>query len=104
MGVHAEREMLHGLTSIPEAHCYLRTCRGVIDVTMPDGPPTGIERRVLHEEVIPPDGIGAYKVSVHRRVLEEWSGAEGRADLGLHGLWAVREACIVSLSVPTVES
>ena len=88
----------HGLSSIPEAHCYLRTDRGVIDVTMPEGSPTGTARHFLHEEAIRPEDVGAYKTSVHRRVLAAWLHGAGRAHLELDSAWAVREACISALS------
>lgn len=88
----------HGLSSVPEAHCYLRTGRGVIDATTPEGPPDGAGRRFLHEETINPEDIGAYKNAVHRRVLDDWLRAAGQAALGLDAAWAVHEACIAALS------
>ena len=87
----------HNLTSIPEAHCYLRTERGIIDVTMPEGSPTGAERHFFHEEAIRPEVVGVYKTTVHRRVLAEWLRQCGQADLGLDAAWTIREACISAL-------
>jgi len=90
----------HGLPSIPEAHCYLRVEDGVIDVTMPEGSPSGAERRFLHKETISPEDISTYKTAVHRRVLNDWLRAVGHAELGLNAAWAIREACIAALSHP----
>jgi len=91
----------HGLPSIPEAHCYLRVGDGVIDVTMPEGVPSGAERRFLHEETISPEDISTYKTTVHRRVLDDWLHAVGRGELKLDAAWAIREACIAALSHPS---
>lgn len=88
----------HGFSSIPEAHCYLRTDRGVIDVTMPEGSSTGTKRHFLHEEVIRPEDVGAYKTSVHRCVLATWLHGAGHANLELDAAWAIREAFISALS------
>ena len=87
----------HGLLSIPEAHCYLRTSYGVIDATT-EGSPDGAERRFLHEETISPKDIGAHKNAVHRRVLADWLHATGQAEFGLDAAWAAREDCIAALS------
>ncbi|MDN3563133.1 hypothetical protein ACFQY5_40150 [Paeniroseomonas aquatica] len=87
-----------GLSSIPEAHCFLRTAFSVIDVTMPGEALSAAERVFLHEEVIGPADVGAYKTSVHRRVLANWLYATGRSSFGLDAAWAVREACIAALS------
>ena len=87
----------HGLSSIPEAHCYLRTGHGVIDATT-DGSCESAERHFLHEETINPEDIGAYKNAVHRRVLDDWLRATGQAAFGLDAAWAAREDCIAALS------
>src|SRR5260370_21724396 len=62
----------HGLSYIPEAHCYLR-CQGErIDMT---GVPPGAApiERFLHEEPITVDQIGADKNDLHRRFLRDLS-------------------------------
>jgi hypothetical protein len=87
----------HGLTCIPEAHCYLRSDGERIDMT---GVPAGAVpiERFLHEEPITVDQIGAYKIEVHRRFLRDWiprtEAARGR---GLDDGWQIREACIAAL-------
>jgi len=91
----------HGLTCIPEAHCYLRSDDERIDMT---GVPAGAVpiERFLHEEPITVDQIGAYKIEVHRRFLRDWiprtEAARGRS---LDDVWRIREACIAALGAGT---
>ena len=87
----------HGLSSIPEAHCYLRTEQGVLDATK-EGSREDSKRHFLHEETINPGDIGAYKNAVHRRVLDDWLRATGQVAFGLYAAWAAREDCIAALS------
>ncbi|MFK3779475.1 hypothetical protein [Agrobacterium sp. NPDC089420] len=88
----------NGLSAIPEAHCFLRTDRGVIDVTMPEGSRNSDKRHFLHEEVITPEDVGIYKAIVHRRVLADWLNSADREGLDLEAAWQIREACIAALS------
>jgi len=80
-----------GLGWLPEAHCYLRLGEHRVDLT---GGRREREVRLLHEESITPDQVGAYKETLHRRFI-----AERAAELGCdaEGLWAIREACIAVL-------
>jgi len=87
----------HGLSYIPEAHCYLR-CQGErVDMT---GIPPGAApiERFLHEEPITVDQIGAYKNDLHRRFLRDWitrtEAVQGRS---LDDVWRIREECIGAL-------
>jgi hypothetical protein len=87
----------HGLTYIPEAHCYLLYKGGRIDVT---GVPAGAQPidHFLHEEPITVDQIGAYKNDLHQRFLRDWiartDAVRGRS---LDDVWRIREACIAAL-------
>ena len=85
------------LSSIPEAHCWLRHLGADIDLTMPLGL-TAVARRFLHEEMIRPDQIGAYKARVHGRFLADWLARRSHADMTLDDAWRIREACIAVLS------
>lgn len=87
----------HGLSSLPEAHCVLRTPNGLIDATHPPAPRRGAPGPVLHMEEIEPDGIRSRKVALHRRVLASWLAAN-RPDLSLESAWLIRESCIMALS------
>ncbi len=87
----------HGLSYIPEAHCYLR-CRGeCIDVTGVSAGASPIER-FLHEEPITVDQIGAYKNDLHRRFLRDWiARTETVRGPSLDDVWRIREECIAAL-------
>ncbi|HLK64131.1 MAG TPA: hypothetical protein VKU19_11865 [Bryobacteraceae bacterium] len=90
----------HGLSSILEAHCYLRAGDKRIDVTRaPSERRSEPIERFLHEEEIDPKQITHYKTAVHRKFLTQWMADNG----GLRGLsseqvWAIREACVAALS------
>jgi hypothetical protein len=49
------------------------------------------------EPAIEPAQIGAHKVALHRRFLDEWL-RERRLALSLEELWRIREACILALA------
>jgi hypothetical protein len=90
----------HGLTGIPEAHCYLRSRDMHIDVTKPTS--HGKSEPILHflhEEEIDPQQITVYKVSVHKTFLKTWVAENaGKAGLTLADVWKIREECIKRLS------
>jgi len=95
----------HGLDSLLEAHCYLRTAGRRIDVTKaPCGRRSGEPLRFLHEEEIDPKQITDYKTSVHKKFLQGWM-ADNRAlsRFSLDEIWAIREECIASLAKPSQE-
>jgi len=85
----------HGLTALPEAHCYLTWDGRRIDVTR-DAAPAEPIARFLHEETISEGQIGEYKLALHRRLLDDWRRrqAPGRT---LEELWRAREECIAAL-------
>lgn len=90
-----------GLSSLPEAHCYVKHAGDRIDVTRAGvEPATGIQH--FHEEwKIAPDQIGDHKVALHRRYLSRWLAQDAhRATAldGLEGVWRVRERCIAALA------
>jgi hypothetical protein len=91
----------HGLGSLVEAHCYLKMGNARIDVTRPPSPQlrvTPIEY-FLHEEEIGPEQITYYKISLHKRFLENWLVCHRlRNRYSLEDIWAVREECIARLS------
>ena len=87
----------HGLTRIPEAHCYLRYQGQRIDIT---GVAAGAEPidRFLHEEPITVEQIGAYKNDLHRRFLRDWiARTEALAGRSVDEVWRIREECIAAL-------
>ena len=82
----------HGLAGLPEAHCYLAYRGERVDVT---GAGADAVQRFLHEEVIEPGQIGAYKVDMHRKFVRTWAAGRG---LDPERVWSAREECIGALS------
>lgn len=92
----------HGLDHVPEAHCYLRHEGARVDVTRAaagEGEAAGPLDCILHEEVIAPEQIGAFKIEWHRRQIRRWieCGAAPHG-LTLDAIWAIREACIAAIA------
>jgi hypothetical protein len=87
-----------GLSSIPEAHCYLAWGKARVDLT---GIASPSERHFLQEERIRPADIPQAKERRHREFLDAWRMKEGLAPTwSLDALWTVRERCIAALSTP----
>jgi hypothetical protein len=88
----------YGLTSIPEAHCYVVWQGERIDITRSVEAPEPIAV-FLHEERVSPEGLAPYKKQVHRRCLNEWKQRRepSGARYSLDELWRIREECIAAL-------
>ena len=89
----------HGLSVLPEAHCYLSYRGQRIDLTRAlEGPAEPI-KRFLYEEEISPAQIGDYKLELHRRWLGDWASRSSSArGLDPDLLWKIREECIAALA------
>src|SRR5216684_584149 len=87
-----------GVGRVPEAHCYVMYNDNRIDITRAVDGAEPIAK-FLHEEVISPDQIADYKVSVHHHFLRNWIGtaATSRA-MSLDAAWKIREECIAALA------
>ena len=83
----------YGLDGLPEAHCYLAYHGARVDLTRAE--PTEPVDDFLHEEAIGPEGIGAYKVDIHRRYMRKWAL---QLNLDPEQVWRIREECILALS------
>jgi hypothetical protein len=90
----------HGLDSLPEAHCFLRSGEMRIDVTRTlKIQPSEEITHFTYEEVIKPDQIGDYKVALHRRFLRQWLKETAlRVEYCLDEVWHIREECIAALA------
>src|SRR5215467_3554187 len=92
----------HGLTSIPEAHCYLKRGSKRFDVTLAGG---NVAREpidtVFVEVEISAEQVGDYKLQLNQEFMRRWMKALSlpRA-FTFAELWAVREACIHALETP----
>lgn len=90
----------HRISSIPEAHCYLRFRGRRIDLTgLPHTRRREPIQRFLLEETIEPDEITGYKVWLHKRVLESWGTRRPFMQYTTRELWSIREECIQALSI-----
>ncbi|TMW71046.1 hypothetical protein [Alteribacter natronophilus] len=83
----------HGLTHVPEAHCYLKFNDERFDFTRPGAKAEGITA----EKAITPEQIGEDKVRFHRRYTSEWIKTEN-LPYELKDVWQIREQCIEALA------
>lgn len=89
----------HGLSSIPEAHVYLRYDGQRVDITRDATEPAEEIHRFLVERVIYPEDIGKRKVTLHRRFIRRWlAERSGSANLTPERIWTIREECIHALN------
>lgn len=82
---------MHGLESIPEAHCYVRVGDKRIDVTRQrarsDAEPIS---NFLYEEEIDPSQITIYKIGIHKSFLDQWiTATPSLGGLTLTSIWAI---------------
>jgi hypothetical protein len=88
----------YNLPFLPEAHCYLTYKGERIDITRAGMEVTESIDRFLYEEMILPAQIGEYKVDLHKRFLRQWLAENKINRYSFDELWAIREACIASLT------
>lgn len=90
----------YGLTSLPEAHCYLTHEGRRIDVTRSGAEPTEPITQFLTEETIIPEQIGDHKFAVHRQYMQHWvnNHAEMVGGRSFEDVWRIREECIAALA------
>lgn len=83
-----------GVSSLPEAHCYLTVDHQRLDFT---GLPRGrhsVFSALIQEHFPTPDSLAERKEQLHRQAL--WAWAQGRS-LDQHQAWELRQACIEAL-------
>ena len=88
----------NGLEYIPEAHCYLKRERQIIDLTSASSSPNDFVHDLLEEMVIQPNQIASFKISWHREYLKRWL-TESKLPFSPDEIWSIREQCIEDLSV-----
>lgn len=84
------------LEYIPEAHCYLKFGKTIIDITSTNSDFEKIRTVILEEVEIEPQQIGQFKVELHQNYIKNWI-EEKRIPLSFEKIWAIRENCIVHL-------
>lgn len=87
----------HELTGIPEAHTYLKVGANYLDATSNTSSYEAFANDILEERFVQPDFLIADKITYHREFLRKWIETTG-STLSLDQLWAIREACIQTLS------
>jgi hypothetical protein len=85
------------LDYLPEAHCYLKFGKELIDVTTMTSNLKSIENDILEEQVIRPEQVVEFKVDYHKAFMEKW-GEEQHPEFSFEQLWSIREQCIDALS------
>jgi hypothetical protein len=90
----------YGLTSLPEAHCFLTYEGRRIDVTRSGAEPTEPITHFLYEETIVPEQIGDYKLALHRQYMQQWFNTNAKIVSGrsVEDMWRIREECIAALA------
>ena len=89
----------HRLEYIPEAHNYLKWKNQTLDYTHKTSKPTDFISDLIEEIEIEPHQIIDFKVAYHKQFLARWLNQNPALNLTLSKLWAIREDCIVDLSI-----
>ncbi len=84
------------LTSIPEAHCYLKYKNNTLDITFPDISEFSFKTNLEQEINITPQQIGLFKIEKHQAFIREW--VKDKANLNFDLIWTAREQWIRELS------
>lgn len=90
----------HGISSLLEAHCFLRAGDRRIDVTSEFSEPCEeLIGSFLHEEEISPEQTTHYKTGVHRKFLKEWMISNTcLSRFSFEEVWAIREECVARMA------
>ncbi|MFK7809585.1 MAG: hypothetical protein AB8F74_17405 [Saprospiraceae bacterium] len=85
------------LDYIPEAHCYISLEGKRIDVTFPTSEIKKLMPDVIEEQFIEWPDVATRKVEIHKTFIKKWL-SENPQDKTFEEVWAIREACIKTLS------
>ncbi len=88
----------HGLTEIPEAHCYLEYHNEVFDFTMPHKQLEFQSTLQLSKVIENPLTLLQYKTAFHKAYLHEWIQSR-QIPFTADATWQIREKCIAALSM-----
>jgi hypothetical protein len=86
----------HDLSFIPEAHNYLRVEDEIMDCTKTGWGKENYINDILFETEIEPLQINDFKVSYHKKYLENWL-LQDNLKYTLTEIWEIREQCILDL-------
>ncbi len=80
---------------IPEAHCYLRTKLGPMDITNVQSNINRIEDDILESQIISVNQVDSFKVNYHKEYIRRW--AKQYSSKSFAEVWDIREKCIEAL-------
>jgi hypothetical protein len=84
-----------GLTSIPEAHCYLSIQGERFDYTGLSAGTSSPFASLVGEYIVSPADLPQVKVALHQEAIAAWARDHGVSTVAA---WATREACIAALA------
>jgi hypothetical protein len=87
----------YGLSYLPEAHCYLKADKQVLDCTIAGSDYKLFEKDIIEETEIAPYQITVFKNDYHKNYLSGWL-IENKLAYSPEELWDIREKCILALS------
>lgn len=87
----------HQLACIPEAHCYLKYNKELLDITFNTDDTPAFVDTLVYEITIKPEQIGDYKIDFHKSFLKTWIQSE-HLQISFNQLWSIREDCISKIS------
>jgi hypothetical protein len=88
-----------GLTSIPEAHCYLMHNQLRYDFTSPKANANDFEPFLVREQRCDSIQVGDWKPMIHKHYIDAWLKRNPQITYQADKIWEIREACIEKLSV-----
>ncbi|MBL4862775.1 MAG: hypothetical protein JKY09_07150 [Crocinitomicaceae bacterium] len=88
----------YSLDYLPEAHCYLKTVDGYLDLTSTNSNYERFSMDVLEEFEIVPKQVVFEKNQMHKAYLAKWIKDES-IPYALNTLWEIREECIQQLEI-----
>lgn len=86
------------LPYIPEAHNYLLVNDEIVDCTKPGFSVKNFYSDVIQQTEITSQQITDFKVDYHKRFIQQWLEENPHIKIPPEKLWAIREACIETLS------
>ena len=87
----------HGLTYIPEAHCYLLIDKNRMDITSTRTNFEVLQKYLLEEREIKPLDVAENKIIWHKDYLKKWI-VDTDINFSLDVVWKIREQCIAALT------
>lgn len=88
----------HGLSAIPEAHCFLRINGERFDFTSPGNPVADFGHTIVREQRIDPSQVADWKPMIHKHYIDGWLRRNPQISYSAEELWTIREKMIAFCS------